>query len=69
MPQAQTIKKQSLRKSILRRDVNGLKQKVEDPAESLFEFVKIIQNIPIDPETIAFNSKYMLAPDGSVVEY
>jgi hypothetical protein len=69
MSQAQTTKKQLLRKSVSRRSVGGLKSKVENPAESLFEFVRIIQNIPTDPETIAFNSKYMIAPDGSVVEY
>jgi hypothetical protein len=69
MSQVQTIKKHFLRKPISRRHDNGLNPKLKDPAEALFEFVKIIQNIPTDPDTIEFNSRYMHAPDGSVVEY
>lgn len=57
------------RTSIVRRVASGLKPKVVNPAETLFEFVKVLENIPTDPEKIAFNSKYTYAPDGSVIEY
>ena len=69
MPQAQTIKKTPQRKSILRGVVDGFKPKLDNPAENIVEFVKVLANIEITPEKLAFNSKYIQNTDGSIIEY
>jgi hypothetical protein len=69
MPQAQTIKKQLLRKQILRRVAGGFSAKPDNPAENLVEFVKVLEKIEITPEKLALNSKYIVCADGSRIEY
>ncbi len=69
MPQAQTIIEQPRRKSTLRRVVGGFYAKPKNPSENLVEFVKVLEKIEVTPEKIALNSKYMIGPDGSKIEY
>lgn len=69
MPQAQIITKQSRRNSMLRRVVGDFKAKPTHPSENLVELVKTLQKIEITPEKLAINSKYMISPDGSKIEY
>ena len=69
MPQAQTTIEQPRRKSILRRVVGGLYAKHTNPSENLVEFVKVLEKIEVTPEKLALNSKYMIGPDGSKIEY
>lgn len=68
MPQARTIIEQPRRKSTMRRVVGGLFAK-STPAENLVEFVKVLETIEVTPEKLALNSKYMIGPDGSKIEY
>lgn len=69
MPQAQTIKKQPLRKQTLRRIADGFAAKPGNPSENFVEFVKVLEKIKVTPEKLEFNSKYMRCADGSVIEY
>lgn len=69
MPQARTIIEQPRRKSTMRRGVGGLFNKSTNPAENLVEFVKVLETIEVTPEKLALNSKYMIGPDGSKIEY
>ena len=69
MPQAQTTKEQPRRISTLRRVVSGFRVKSTNPSENIVEFVKVLEKIEVTPEKLAFNSKYMMGPDGSKIEY
>ena len=69
MSQAQTTKEQPRRKSSLRRVVGGLFANPTNPSENIVEFVKVLEKIEVTPEKLALNSKYMMGPDGSKIEY
>lgn len=69
MSQVQTTIEQPRRKSTLRRVVGGLYAKPANPSEDLVEFVKLLEKIEVTPEKLALNSKYMIGPDGSKIEY
>lgn len=69
MPQAQTPPKQLRRSSTLRRVVGGFRAKPTNTSENLIEFVKVLEKIEITPEKLAFNSKYMHGPNGTIIEY
>lgn len=67
--QVQLPTKAPKRTPIARRLFGGLKSKAVNPAETLVEFIKVLDKIEATPEKIAFNSKYYYAPDGTVIEY
>ena len=69
MPQAQTTLEQSRRTSKLHRIVSGFRAKPVNPSENLIEFIKVLEKVEVTPDKLAFNSKYMLGPDGSKIEY
>jgi hypothetical protein len=51
------------------RTVAGLIPKNNTPGENLVQFVKVLDSIKVTPERIKFNSRYIKAPDGTVIEY
>jgi len=43
--------------------------KLENPADTLVEFVELLATIAVTPEKIAANSVSMVSPDGTVIAY
>lgn len=44
-------------------------EQVENPADTLVEFIDLLAKIEVTDEKLAFNSVAMTAPDGTVITY
>ena len=57
------------RKKKMRGIAADLVASAASPGENLVQLVKVLRTIEVSPERLEFNSKYIQANDGSVIEY
>ncbi len=44
-------------------------EKLDNPADTLVEFIELLATIEVTPEKLERNSKAMTTPDGTVIKY
>lgn len=57
------------RKKKMRSGFAGSVINTSSPGENLVQLVKALNTIEVSPERLEFNSKYIQANDGSIIEY